>query len=228
MSHSTLALVIGLFSITVVLLALALRQIPLQQKQPGKQVAAASVAPTPTLSPIQTTLSFLPETLAVSSLASPSAVNVVLDAGGNEITDVQLELTFDPDVLTSITIEPGTFFGINTPLLNAVDQKRGRISFAIGTTPSQTAKKGKGVVARITFLPISRMTTETKISFLTKTVVLAKDGNGSVLKASIDARILLFPSPTKSVPAPTKKPSITPVQSGSTPETSSSADTPTP
>src|SRR3989344_580334 len=111
MSRSTLALVIGLFSITVILLALALKQLPLQQKQPEKKVAAVSLIPLPTTSPIQTTLSFLPATLDVSSSASPSAIEVLLDTGNNKVTDIQLELTFDPDVLTSITVESGPFFG---------------------------------------------------------------------------------------------------------------------
>ena len=213
MSRSTLALVIGLFSITVVLLALALKQFPLQQKQAEKQVAAVSFAPTPSVSPMQTTLSFLPETLVVSSIASESAVHVILDTGNNKVTDVQLELTFDPDVLSSVIIESGPFFGMNTPLLNTVDQKRGRISFAIGTTPSQPAKKGKGAVAKITLQPNSRKTEETKISFLAKTVVLAEGQNGSVLKSSTDARILLFPSPTLT---PTKSASVIPTASTST------------
>ncbi len=150
--------------------------------------------------------------LAVSQVASPSAVDVILDTGNNKVTDVQLELIFDPNIIANITIQPGSFFGTNTPLLNAIDQKRGRISFAIGTTPSQAAKKGKGAVARIIFVPASRQITETKISFLPKTVVLAEDKSGSVLKGSTDAKILLFPSPTR---IPTKSVYIAPTVSAS-------------
>lgn len=190
MSKRTLALIIILVVITGVLVALAVTP----EKKPVSPPAA--IVPTPT-SAAQTALAFSPNPLTI---ASPSAtVDVVVDTQTNPVTAVQLELSYDPKVITSIDIKPGSFFTNPAELLKTIDAKEGKISYALGILPSDNPQKGQGVVATITLRTNLKVGQSTQIAFLPKTLVTASGITTSVLKSASNLTIL-FQNPPVSLP----------------------------
>jgi hypothetical protein len=146
--------------------------------------------------------SFAHTTLAISNatlVASPSSmykVDVKIQSNDNKITAVQLEMSFDPNVLSNVDIQPGQFIQTPVILLKKVDQTQGRISFAEGVPLGQKGLMGTGTVATITFTPISQ--TQTSINFLPKTQVTAQGLVQSVLRSSSGGMFTfpaLYPTP---------------------------------
>lgn len=191
----TLLLIIVLALITVGLIALAV--MPKQEsKEPQPQ---AQITP----NPIQTVLT-------ISSLPVPQATpssyitDVIINTGQNNVTSVQLELVYDPLVLTKVDITPGAFF-INPKIaLKNIDEKTGRITFALSSSDSQGAL-GQGILAKISFTTLKK-NVSTTIDFLPKTQVSAEDTAESVLKSTVGALFNLGTIPTLIV-SPTATPS---------------------
>lgn len=185
MSKRTIALIIALFVITVALIVLAVY--PITNK------TTVSITPTPTASVAQTVLVFAPpEVATVSATATPSAgqtysVDVNILTGKNKVNAVQLELSYDPTVLTNVDIQPGTFFTNPTPLLKTVDVSLGRISYALVVPLGEAGKQGTGTIATLTFKSLLRTGEKTTLKFLPKTQVAAEGIQTSVLKSSIDS-----------------------------------------
>src|SRR3989338_1527195 len=99
---------------------------------------------------------FSPANLDLSSgtaTATPS-VDLFVDSGNTEISGVQVELQYDPKVLSSVRLLPTAdtagFFGPTAVVLfNDVNQTSGRISFVIAIGAQQPAKKGVGKIATL-------------------------------------------------------------------------------
>lgn len=191
MSKRTFALIFSLFTIAVVLVMIAVYN-------PSSYNADAPTAILPTIKsePLaQTELTF--GMLSSFSIASPSGAKIAyslpikISAKNNKVTTVQLELSYDPNMLRIISFTPGTFFPKPVSLLNKIDEKNGRISYAIGTAPNDSGIQGDGVVAILTFQAKSPLRAETIISFLPKTSVTAEGVNQNVLKEAISARIII-------------------------------------
>lgn len=194
MSKRTLALIIILVIITGVLVALAVTP---EKKTETPQ----AIVPTPTPA-AQTALAFSPNPLTI---ASPSAtVDVVVDTQTNPVTAVQLELSYDPKVITSIDVKPGSFFTNPAELLKTIDTKEGKISYALGILPSDNPKKGQGVAATITFRTNLKVGQSTQIAFLPKTLVTASGITSSVLKTYSTPLLILRQNAT---PSPQSSPS---------------------
>lgn len=103
-------------------------------------------------------LYFTPETLDVKLSASPTAtVNVMLDSNTHNVTGVQIEALYDPQVLTAVSVKQASspFFAIsNDPtnvLVQEVEPLSGKISYVEGIIPGGKAVNGVGNVATITF-----------------------------------------------------------------------------
>lgn len=189
MSKRTFALIFTLFTIAVVLVMIAVYN-PSSYDTP--------TSPTPTIKPellAQTELKF--GELNSFQIASQSgekiayAIPIKISTNKNKVTAVQLEISYDPKILTQISITPGTFFQKPVSLLNQIDEKGGRISYAIGIPPNTPGKEGEDVVAIITFQAKSQFRGETTISFLPKTKVTAEEFNQSVLKETSSAQIVI-------------------------------------
>jgi hypothetical protein len=176
MSKRTLFLIFALFLITFVLLILAFYQ-PSTPKTVQKTTTVEQPAG-------QTVLSF--ENPSVSTPSSVFALNyslpVTISTGGNKVTAVQLELQYDPNILTNIEVVPGPFFANPQILLNQIDIKVGRISYALGIGQNEKATTGSGTAVNITFSVKSKLPEKTAIIFLPKTLVTAEGINGSALK----------------------------------------------
>lgn len=190
MSKRTIALIAILSVITVLLIILAVKQNTLQTSNSTKQtdqqaerankaVPMVSKAPQVAFS----TLSFSPSPLTLSSASA--SVDVVVDSHGdkNKVTAVQLELSYDPQMITSVVVAPGSFF--KNPLVFPFRSgKAGHVSFAVAIPPTGRGIAGKGVVAHITFQAKLSGGQNTKMELVSGTKIAAEGVVPSVLKGT--------------------------------------------
>lgn len=203
MNKQTFALLSFLVLIAGVLVYLAVSQ-PSEEARPEPTTEKAA-KPTPSL--IQTVLSLSPSTVEVSSAAG--SVDVNINSASNSVTGVQLELSYDPTVLSDVTVSPASFFETPSVLINKIDAKNGKISYAIVIPPTGAAKKGAGNVATIKFNVLrGAKTSSTQIQFLPKSIVTAEGLGYSVLKSTSDATVII--SQGKSSPLPLQQGTTTP------------------
>lgn len=181
MSRKTIALISGLVLLTIVLVALAVKT-----SQPSSQTSpTAQNESNPTTAVEAKTMLYMAPATVTGNTAS---VNVGLDSQDNEITAVQMEISYDPKVLSFVSVTPSSLFAQGVPLINTVDRKNGRISYAVGLSPQQvsTPHTGKIDVATLEFTKIGSASgsTSTEIQFLPKSLVSARGVAQSVLKGS--------------------------------------------
>jgi hypothetical protein len=189
MPRKTLALISGLVLITVVLFVVAL--------QAGKQKPAPSnttqqpVAqqPSPT-SAAHTVLALAPNPVNVLP-GQPGKVDVTIDTQDNAVTAVQLELAYDPAVVSNVKVVPGPLFPNPVVLINKNDSKTGRITYAFGITPNQQTIHGTGSVATITFTTNAGAAKPGELTLLPTTLVTARGVSASVLKSATGTLIQL-------------------------------------
>lgn len=189
----TVLLVAFLLVIASLLLFYAVSITP--TKKPDSPVIPSKTAATiPTKSPAETLLFITPELKTVKENETFS-LNVEIDTGANQVTGVQLEIAYDPNILTNVTISKGTFFSNPNILLNNVDITTGRISYAIVVPPSVSALSGTGTVAVISAMKSSKVSelSESTVSILPKSLVTQIGTEGSVLNTTRNA-ILVFSS----------------------------------
>ena len=125
MSKRTLFLIFALFVITFVLLIITLYNPSNPKPAPIVTVPKESVE--------QTILSFgQPVATSSSSVTSLTySLPITITTGKNKVTAVQLEMQYDPQVLTNVSITPSVFFKNPEILLSQIDEKTGRITFHI-------------------------------------------------------------------------------------------------
>jgi hypothetical protein len=188
MPKRTFLLIVLLVVITVSLLALAL--LP-----SFKNILVTTTSkPAAVLSYAQTELSF-----STPTTATPSGykTDVLISTGENKVTAVQLEIKYDPKVLTNVDVKAGTFFATPIILLKKIDTVSGRITYVLGISLGNKAAVGIGTVATITFAPLSNQTTvKTPINFEPKTAVTAVGYAQSVLLKSTGVLFSISPTPT--------------------------------
>lgn len=195
MSKRTLFLIFALFLITTVLLLLALYQ---------PQMIGTTQTAVPTKEPVaQTSLSFGTPLIATSSssIILDYSLPVNISTGKNKVTAVQLELQYDPLILTNVAVTPGSFFTNPDILLNQIDTKTGRISYAFGVGLVNPSISGNGTIANLTFSVKAGAPQKTAIIFLPKTLVNAEGINESVLKPVINGIFTLGEKPTLTLPS---------------------------
>ena len=188
MPRKTFFLILLLTLVTIVLLAIAL--LP-NLKSP---LVTKPTTTTPALAYAKTNLS-----LSTPLTATPSGykTDVQISTGKNEATAVQLEIVYDPKILTNVDIQPGSFFTDPTILLKQIDSVKGKITYVLGIGLGQKAVTGNGTVATITFSQISGQTKiKTPINFGAKTVVTAVGYPQSVLLKSTGVLFSIAPTPT--------------------------------
>lgn len=188
-----LIIILALVTVGLVILAVMPKQ-PKEELQPQTQI---------TPNPIQTilTISSVPVPQAT---ASAYATDVIINTGQSNVISVQLELSYDPDTLTNVDINPGSFF-INPKVeLKNVDEANGRITFALSSSDNQGAL-GQGILAKISFKTLKK-NVSTTIDFLPKTKVSAEGISESVLRSTVGALFNLGIVPTLIV-SPTATPS---------------------
>ena len=105
--------------------------------------------------------------------------DVNITTGGNKVTAVQLEIKYNPDLLTNVDIFPGDFFQNPAVLLERIDAEEGIISYALGSDGGVSAE---GIVAILSFEEKTFARGETSLDFLSKTAVSAEGAEESVLR----------------------------------------------
>ena len=185
MSKRTLFLIFALFIITAVLLVLAL------YKPSAPKTIQTAIVPKEPIA--QTMLSFGNPSIATSSSASTLNYSLPINiaTGKNKVTAVQLELQYEPNVLTNVTVTPGSFFKNPSVLLSQIDAKTGRISYAFGVGLKDKGVVGKGVAATLTFEAGSGAPRQTAILFLPKTLATAQGVTQSVLKQTNSIQLIV-------------------------------------
>lgn len=200
MPKKTLALIFGLVLVTVVLFVIALRT---NNPQPAKdEIAAPSVMPVEPTSAARSTLTMSPNPVAVRP-GQQGSVDVIIDTADHDVTGVQLEVAYDPNVITNVKAVPGPLFERPTILYDKFDNndpKSGRYTFAPVLQPNQQPIKGTGVVATITFTARGTVGTQSQLTLLGPdpsipekpgTLVTARGVEKSVLKEQTGTLVVI-------------------------------------
>lgn len=108
-------------------------------------------------------------------------------------TLAQIELAYDPVILSNVSVIPGDYFLSPEVVLEKIDFKNGRISYALlGISKADAAQMGK--IATINFTPLNYgLLRQTSITFLPKTSIK----NGSLvigLKNMVGTTLTVKPS----------------------------------
>ncbi len=193
MPKKTTILIVILAIITGVLIFLAIRSDQGQNLLGNDQQDV-----TPTQTQPFASISFMQPELDATSGTTTHTVDVILDTYGKPVAGVQLELTYDPTVLTNVKVETPqeSLFGpTSSVLISSVDPTQGRISYAVGISASDTEKVGRGAVATITFT-VNRQAgiTTTNLAFLPKSAVTTFSTQGSVLSSTDPLQIQILPT----------------------------------
>ncbi len=176
-------------------------------------IAPILLSPTPAL-PDQSSLSFSPESLYLK-LGQASEAAIQINSQGRFPTLIQLEIGYDPQVITQTELTPDTFFANPQILLNNNDEQTGRLSYALSLPPDETVhleggrlqrseshdsfQVGMGKVAKLKFT-VKKNTSakESLLNFLPKTEMLSQNTN-IPLEISNGLKIYITnPTPTAS------------------------------
>ena len=167
----------------LILITIILLIINLLPKTYSVKNTVTNVVPTPTLAP------YVKSSLSLSAPKRDSSgkylSNVEISTAQNQVTGVQIDLAFDPKVLTNVEIIPGTFFTNPIVLLKKIDTVKGVVSYTLFANTTQKSASGKGVFATLSFsiLPGVKIAS-TQINFLPTTEVVAIGQFESVLKTT--------------------------------------------
>lgn len=119
-----------------------------------------------------------------------TSVQVMIDSQGSKPSLIQLELSYDPTVFSNVRIVPGTFFQNPDVLLNDVNTRNGRISYAISPSKGQADKSASNIVATLHITPrLSIAKRETTLSFMPKTIVQTEESK-TTLKGAYGTKLL--------------------------------------
>lgn len=194
MPRKTTILIIVLVIVTAGLVYLAVQSEQLRQQQVTTQLS-----PTPAIVAPYASLYFDPATLDLGQAqeASNSSVDIILNTNNQDVSGAQIELSYNPNILTNVAIEPvidgsGIFSQNSVVLINSVDPSQGRISLAIGINGNEEEVSGTGKVATLTFSAIpSDQLQGTEITFLPKSSVTTYSSIESILKDTTSLFIIL-------------------------------------
>jgi hypothetical protein len=179
MSTRTLGLIIFLILVSGVLIYTAGIQKTPQQTQTS--------IPTPVVMPVAIGNTILSLSSGIVSAYNTNTVNLMIDSQGDNVTAVQGEISYDPAMVTNVHLTQGTFFENPIVLFNQIDQKNGRISYAIAIQPQGQAQMGVGTVATISYNLMPGAKGPITFTFLPKTKVTAEGIAQSVLKTATGA-----------------------------------------
>lgn len=184
--NKTLLLVTGLVILTGVLLAISLYS---KGSSPIQEIIKNAEE-----NNFAKTSLVLSEEVRKSSASGVYELDVNIDSDDNEVTGVQLELSYDPKVLGKVDIKPGSFLLSPVVILKKIDTTSGRITYMLGNQLGEPGVKGKGTIAVISFSKTGDK--ETSIDFLPQTLVTAQGLDQSVLKETVSGVIGTLPAPT--------------------------------
>jgi hypothetical protein len=177
MSKRTIILIILLIIVSVGLIYTA----AFQGKQQMQQTSGPMVTPIIVAHTI----------LSLSPAVAPNSIDIAINTMGDNVTAVQAEMVYDPTMVRTVRITQGAFLTNPVVLFNQVDQKTGRVSYAIGIQPTGQPQKGLGTVATISYTLMPGVKGPVTFTFLPKTKVTAEGISQSVLKTANSLTITL-------------------------------------
>lgn len=184
MPKKTLALISGLVVVTIVLFIIALRAGQQQQAPASPQSTTMAHQPTPMV-PAHTVLELGPNPLKIVP-GGQGSVSVNINTSDNDVTAVQLELGYDPHILSNVKVTAGPIFTNPVVLIDKNNPVAGRYTYAFGITPSAQPVKGTGVAATITFtVSPNALGKSTQLGLLPTSLVTARGVAQSVLKSTM-------------------------------------------
>lgn len=143
-----------------------------------------------------TALYFSPST-ENSSCYKKQSTDIYIDSQENTISSIQIELSFNPLDFSDFSIRSAddNFLGNSQSYQVALSEVRpeyGRASLSLELLPSQTARKGIGKVATISYTANPVGSNSAKISFLNKTTVMGQKNRMSLLKDTTPLSLFCF------------------------------------
>ena len=182
-----------------------------------------------TVVPKSVKLSF--ETIPATTLGTQTSANLMIDTGGLSVSAVQVELTYDPESLSNITISQGDFLieKLGNPKVGT-----GKIAFTYVIPLEVKGKSGSGKLATLNF---KLLKPNAQIAFTSNTMVAAIGSNENVLSSATGVSLTsskestphaaptltdirpapsLSPASIKEVKKEVKKPGVSPVQKNET------------
>lgn len=131
-------------------------------------------------------LFFAPSSISLNSSGS-SSVDVMVKTQGQKVSGAQLEILFDPNVISNLNVTAGSdsIFGPSNyfviPL--TVDYKTGRATYGVGINIQATPDKTEGKVATLTFTANKSTNQKSSvIELLDKSIVTQEGVGDSILK----------------------------------------------
>ncbi len=189
----TLILIGILVTLAVVLLGVAIRLSGTPQNLiPG----ATTQTPTPTVAKTASIV-FSPEVLSLTPASTSGTVDIIVDTGNSPITGAQVEITYDPTVITNVEIEdpdasnsllgtPGTYTNLFTDITTP-----GKIVFARAIGLSGQEVNGTGSIGKISFTLAPTATGSTQMTFGSETAVTTTATTESILNTTTPLTITL-------------------------------------
>lgn len=200
MPRKTLALLVGLVLVTVILFIIAL-----QTGNKATRMEQAKVQATPTPDVAHTTLTMSPELVQVAA-GRQGSVDVMIDPSDNQVTAVQLELMYDPSMISNVKVVAGPAIPNPNVLINKDDPKTGKYTYAYGIQPNQPTVNKKGVAAKITFTARGTAGKQSQIIMDKSSLVTARGVAGTVLKSGTGATVVIGGSAAAGQTTTTKTP----------------------
>lgn len=145
----------------------------------------------------QGTLSLAPTSQTLVAGQS-SIIDIFLEAQNATPTVLQFELAYDPTVITPTQITPGNYFTNAIILLNDINPRNGRISYALKCSAdyekdpkADCGNASSEPVAQIAFTinPFA-VTKETSLNIMPKTLLETKEAEEVILKTT-NAKIII-------------------------------------
>lgn len=193
MPRKTTILIVLLAAITGLLIFLAIRN------ENSSTQTTVQETPEPTIVTAYATLGFSSGVIDVSNQSATQTVDVLIDTNQKPTAGAQIELSYDPVVFTSVKILPAEnpFFGNDAQvLISNVDQKQGRVSYAVGLGANDIERSGTGTVVRLSFtVNKSAGVSSSLITFLDKSAVTTwSSPQSSVLLSASPLQVILVSS----------------------------------
>jgi hypothetical protein len=172
--HSVDAKVVLLLIVLSGIVFICSRFLPNSPK-PSETKEADQVIPTGVTKHATTTLSVDTQNASIS--ANLLEVPIVIDTGENAVSAVELHLSYDPALLSGVSVKPGPFYTTPMIIKKTIDGTNGTIIFVLGSIKPQ---QGAGVLVTIAGTP--RQKTSIAIHIDSETKVAAVDEVGTVLQ----------------------------------------------
>ncbi len=205
----TVMLIIFLIFAASILLIYAISSQPVSKPALDINISPTQTVSVTTTSSADSSLYFSPDYIELSTSDSAS-LDIMINSGKNQITGIQLEIGYDPEVFSEIILTPGKFLPQATVLLNENDEKNGRVSYALVLPPSVLPISGTGTVVNVRLTKstdVSDASNPTTISILPKSLVSAIGIEGSVLREVKNASVV-YVSSSGPVSSDTQTPEI--------------------